>query len=206
MFTSNLQFDSNLSAVITRADNSKEDCGILDSGTIDFKTAAKHIRESKTGLERVTAEARRFMPWLIGAGAIGYGLTHGDSMPMMALVTTAGINYLAADFISTSTNHIGAFAYVDAGTGVGAEAIGDTTITPWGGARVLGTQSTPVAGQYRVVATIPFTGAYAITEMGVFSAASAGTVWDRRKFSVINVASGDSIQFTYTVTCTAGGS
>jgi hypothetical protein len=71
---------------------------------------------------------------------------------------------------------------------------------------VAGAQSTPSAGQYRSAATINFNGSFAITEWGLFSAAAGPTLWDRRVFAPINVANGDSIQFTYTLTCNAGGS
>jgi hypothetical protein len=56
------------------------------------------------------------------------------------------------------------------------------------------------------VATFNFTSTLAITEWGLFSASTSGTLWDRRTFSAINVANGDSIQFTYTLTVPAGGS
>jgi hypothetical protein len=150
--------------------------------------------------------------WLAAAGLLSasYFLFRRFllSLALVAgLVTTAGINYLMADFLASSVNHISAFNYHDCGTGTTAATIADTALeTPTGGARVSGTQSTPVAGQYRSVATIPFSGSFAITEWGLFSAASGVTLWDRRVFSPVNVGSGDFIQFTYTVTGNAGGS
>jgi hypothetical protein len=126
---------------------------------------------------------------------------------MLALVTTAGSNYMAADFLAASASRINAFNQHDCGTGATAAAIGDTVLqTPAGTARVAGTQSNPAANQYRTVATIAFTGTLAITEWGLFSAASSGTLWDRRVFAAINVTNGDSIQFTYTLTVPSGGS
>ncbi|HYD52603.1 MAG TPA: hypothetical protein VEA99_08250 [Gemmatimonadaceae bacterium] len=94
----------------------------------------------------------------------------------------------------------------DCGTGTTAEAAADSAlVTPFGGARVAGTQSEPAANQYRSTATISFSGSFAITEHGIFSAASAGTLFDRSVFAAVNVASGESIQFQYTLTFTAGG-
>lgn len=90
------------------------------------------------------------------------------------------------------------------GTGSVAEAIGDTTLTEVE-SRVSGTQSEPAANQYRTVATITATAARAITEHGIFSASTVGTLFDRSVFTVVNLAIGDSIQFTYTLTYTAGG-
>jgi len=43
-----------------------------------------------------------------------------------------------------------------------------------------------------------------VTEHGLFNASSAGTLMDRTVFSAINVVNGDSIQFTYELTATAG--
>lgn len=93
----------------------------------------------------------------------------------------------------------------DCGTGTNAENVADTVLqTPYGGARAVGVQSEPASNQYRSVGTISFTGTLAITEHGIFSASSAGTLFDRSVFTAINVLNGDSIQFTYTVTYTAG--
>lgn len=124
------------------------------------------------------------------------------------LVTTAGVTYMATDFAAgLASPRISAFNYHDCGTGTTAAAVGDTALgSAAGTARVAGTQSNPASGQYKTVATISFTSSLAITEWGLFSASASGTLWDRRVFSAINVASGDSIQFSYTLTVNAGGS
>lgn len=122
------------------------------------------------------------------------------------LVTTAGVNYLAADF-NDGANDISAFDFHAVGIGTTAAAIGDTAIENSTGApaRVSGTPSNPTSNQYRSIATVSFTSSLAITEWGLFSASTAGTLWDRRVFAAINVVNGDSIQFTYTLTVNAGG-
>lgn len=122
------------------------------------------------------------------------------------LVTTAGVNYLAADF-NDGASDISAFDWHHSGIGTTAAAVGDTTLENVTGvpARVSGTPSNPTANQYQSVATISYTSTLAITEWGLFSASTAGTLWDRRVFTAINVVNGDSIQFTYTLTCNAGG-
>lgn len=120
------------------------------------------------------------------------------------LVTDAGVGFLVDAF--QNLTEIENFNFHDCGTGVGAEAVGNTTLgTPFGGSRVSGTQTEPAANQYRTTATIPFTGTLAITEHGLFSASSSGTLWDRSVFSAINVVNGDSIQFQYTLTVNSGG-
>ena len=120
------------------------------------------------------------------------------------VVTTAGVVKMAADWTNTNATLKDA-KYHDAGTGTTAAAIGDTALqTPFGGSRVAGSQSN-ASNVYTTVATIPFTSTLAITEWGLFTASTSVTLWDRRVFSAINVVNGDSIQFTYDLTITAGG-
>lgn len=120
------------------------------------------------------------------------------------LVTTAGVNAMVDAF--QNLFELENFNFHDSGTGTTAEAIGDTTlVTPAGHARVSGTQTEPAANQYRSQATVAYTSTLAITEHGLFSAASGGTLLDRSVFSAVNVNNGDSIQFTYTLTINAGG-
>ena len=119
------------------------------------------------------------------------------------VVTNAGVQFLRDCFMNTSEAEN--INWHDSGTGTGAEAVTDTTITAAGPARVSGTQSTPASNQYRSVGTIAYTSTLAITEHGLFTASTSGTLWDRSVFSAINVVNGDSIQFTYTLTINAGG-
>lgn len=120
------------------------------------------------------------------------------------VVTDAGAAFIADAF--RNLTELENLNFHDCGTGTTAEAASQTAlVTPFGGSRVSGTQSGPAANQYRTVATIPFTSTLAITEHGVFSASSSGTLLDRSVFSAINVVNGDSIQFTYTLTIAAGG-
>jgi len=58
---------------------------------------------------------------------------------------------------------------------------------------------------YKSVATIPFTTTQTIKEHGLFNASSGVTLMDRSVFTGIPVNNGDSIQFTYELTCNAGG-
>lgn len=101
------------------------------------------------------------------------------------------------------TNFIN-FKYHDCGTGTTAEDNNQTAlVTPYGGSRATGTQvegGTADARTYQSVGTISFTSTLAITEHGLFNATTSGTMMDRSVFSAVNVVSGDSIQFTYTLT------
>lgn len=119
-------------------------------------------------------------------------------------VTNAGVQFLRDCFSNTAEPEN--MNWHDSGTGSVAENVTDTALGAAAGpARVSGTQSSPAANQYRTVATVAYTSTLAITEHGIFSASSAGTLWDRSVFTAINVVSGDSIQFTYTLTINAGG-
>lgn len=119
------------------------------------------------------------------------------------VVTTAGVNYLASSFLNTTEPEN--FNFHGMGTGVGAEAVGDTALGTEVETRATGTQSNPSANLYRTVGTITATAARSVTEHGIFSASSAGTLLDRSVFTAIALAISDSIQFTYTLTLTAGG-
>lgn len=121
------------------------------------------------------------------------------------VVTTAGVAWLATAFTNTVEPEI--LNFHDCGTGNTAESSAQTTlVTPFGGSRVSGTQSTPGSTNiYRSVATIAFTSTLAIVEHGIFTASTSGTMFDRSLFSAINVINGDSIEFTWELTLPAGG-
>lgn len=124
------------------------------------------------------------------------------------VVTDAGVSRMATDWLDGSTD-ISNYNFHDSGTGSTAESVSDTNlVTPAGPTtRATGTKSKPTAPQIRSVATIAYTSTLAIVEHGLFDNATRGTdnLWDRSVFSAINVVSGDSIQFTYTLTITSGG-
>lgn len=121
------------------------------------------------------------------------------------VVTSAFVNFVT-DQLQTETSVFGDFKYHDAGVGTTAEANGDTGIeTTDGESRATGTQTESASNAYRSVGTISYTSSKAVTEHGLFNDSSAGTLMDRTVFSAINVVSGDSIQFTYTLTLSAGG-
>lgn len=123
------------------------------------------------------------------------------------LVTTAGVNFLAGYF-NNATNNASTFKFHDSGTGTTAAAIGDVDLQTAAGptTRATGSQANST-NTYTTVGTISYVSTLAITEWGLFTDATRGsdTMWDRKVFSAINVVSGDSIQFTYVLTITAGG-
>jgi len=121
------------------------------------------------------------------------------------VVTDAGVAFLVDDWDNNVTD-ITTFNFHDSGIGTTAEAQTQTgLVTPTGEGRDAGTKSQPTAPQLRTVATHTYAGPFAITEHGIFSATTAGTMWDRSLFAPINVVSGDKIEFTYTLAVNASG-
>ncbi len=120
------------------------------------------------------------------------------------VVTTAGVNAIVDAFQGLFT--ISNFKYHGSGTGATAEAVGDTALVTEVETRATGSSTEGASPNvYRTVGTISYTATRAITEHGVFSAASAGTLLDRSVFAAINVNNGDSISFTYDLTVNSGG-
>ena len=132
------------------------------------------------------------------------------------LVTDAGLNWLAQNFTG-ETDDVSLFKFHDSGTGTTTPAQTDTTLQTQAGpttrATGVNTQTQSASGTgsttpaiVQSVGTIAYVSSLAITEWGLFSqAAQGGTMWDHRTFAAINVVSGDSIQFTYSLSLPGGG-
>ena len=119
-------------------------------------------------------------------------------------VTDAGVAFLVDDWAGDVTD-ITDFDYHSCGTVNTAE---DQTDTDLAGsvsvAREAGTATQPSAHILTSTATQSFSGSAAVVEHGLFSASTAGTLWDRTVFAVITVADGESITWAYSATFTAG--
>lgn len=129
------------------------------------------------------------------------------------VITTAGVGFLVDAWQNSLELEI--MKYHGVGTGTNAEASGDTALQTES-TTALNPDSTRATGSltegataniFRTVGTVTFDASAAITEHGILSQAATGggTLWDRSVFSAVNVASGDSIQFTYDMTASAGG-
>lgn len=127
-------------------------------------------------------------------------------------VTTAGVNFIVDAF--QNTTELENLKYHGIGTGTTAESNADTALiteltTEYNPNSTRATGSTTEgasANIYRTLGTNTLdSGTPAITEHGVFSASSAGTLLDRSVFSAINLvgANGDGLQTTYDLTCSA---
>jgi len=179
-----------------------------------MKEAALRARLSVKGLVR----------GLRGSGVLGVGRlyatvirAHGgvEHLGLLStkVITDAGVAFLVGDWDNNGAD-ISTMNFHGWGTGTAAENVTDvalgaeitTGLNP-DSTRATGTRSQPTANQYRSVATGTFDAPAAVTEHGIFSQAATGggTMWDRSVFAVINIASGDSIQTTYTCTLSSGG-
>lgn len=114
----------------------------------------------------------------------------------------------AGEAITTDALQGGALAaeplFVAMGTGAGTAAKADTTLfTESAEARATGTSSRFTSGStnngYRVVGTQTASGARAITNGGDADASTSGNFFVKGDFTVINLATGDSLQQTIEV-------
>lgn len=116
------------------------------------------------------------------------------------LVVTAGLGYIASrmkDATATAMSHMAL------GSGTASAAAGNSALGTELG-RVALTSTTVTGSQVQYVATFGAgTATGAVTEAGIFNAASAGTMLCRTVFSVVNKDAGDTMSITWTVTLAA---
>lgn len=113
------------------------------------------------------------------------------------LVVTVGKNFIASRMVGATAN---VMSHMAVGSGTTPAAVGDTAL---GGelGRVALASNTATANVVTQTATFPAgTGTGAITEAGIFNAASAGTMLCRTVFAVVNKGADDAMSITWTVT------
>ncbi len=116
---------------------------------------------------------------------------------MAAVYTQAG-EELIVDFIDGTASP--GTHYLGSGTGAGSFVKGSTTLfTEVAEARVSTTKSQPAVDKNQWVGTQPYTSAHTITNLGILSATSGGTLIVGVDALSIAVANGDSIQATVTL-------
>lgn len=115
------------------------------------------------------------------------------------VVVTVGKNFLAT-WLTAATQSTFFMQYIGLGTGTNAANASDTALQTELGTRVAGTL-TPSSNVWQNVASFgPGVDTGAITESGIFSASTSGTLFARQTFAVINKGAGDSLQVTWQVT------
>ena len=117
------------------------------------------------------------------------------------LVVTAGLTFIASrmkDATATAMTHMGL------GSGTTTEAAGQTDLTTLLGSREALDSTTASSNTIVYVASFEAGDATgAVTEAGIFNAASSGTMLCRTKFNVVNKAADDTMNVTWTITLSA---
>ncbi len=146
---------------------------------------------------KLTIQVRRASGQWVDYGTVSY-----------RKITKAGVTALVNNWQAAT---VIPFNYHGCGTGATAEANTDTVLVTES-TTVLNPDNVRATGVKTVVGTdnnilhtegtVTFDGSAGIQEHGLFSQAATGggTLWDRSVFSIINVASGDSILFKYECT------
>lgn len=115
------------------------------------------------------------------------------------LIVTSGKNHQADQM---SDQGEGAMSHMAIGTGTTSPVVGDTTLEAEVG-RVALDSKTQSDNVVAYVSTFGAgTGTGAITESGILNASSAGVLFNRTTFSVINKGANDSLKLTFNVTFT----
>jgi hypothetical protein len=175
----------------------------------------KLLRDGSLFVPLLARVARR-LGLFVGYGELRGRVLHADGTVTelgllgRRVVTDAGVAYLAADFAG-GANDCNLFKFHGAGTGSTAEAAGQTALVTELTTQYATDNTRPTGSQasstntYTTVGTLSPDATCAVTEHGLFSASSAGAMWDRTVFSAVNLVSGDSCQFTYVLTLPSGG-
>jgi hypothetical protein len=119
-----------------------------------------------------------------------------DTRVIKNLVVTAGKEFIAARMVGTPT----AMSHMAVGAGTVAADVGDTALGSELG-RVELDSSASSGAIVTHIATFPAgTGTGAITEAGIFNAASGGTMQCRSVFPVVNKGADDGMAITWLIT------
>jgi hypothetical protein len=122
-----------------------------------------------------------------------------DETSVHNLVVTVGKNALASWLAAAS--HADYFMqYVGLGTGTDVPASGDTDLQTTLPDRVAGTVTSSTNVIQNVSVFGPGSNTGAITEAGLFSASSGGTMFARQVFAVKTKGASDSLQVTWQIT------
>ncbi len=114
------------------------------------------------------------------------------------LVVTAGKNWLA-EYLTSGTPPAN-MSHIGIGTGTTSPQLTDTALGSPIGTRVAATKSrSNNVGTWQATFEAG-NGTGAITEAGLFNAASAGTMFSRQVFAAVNKGADDSLEITWQIT------
>lgn len=123
------------------------------------------------------------------------------------LIVTTGLQWFAGALSGDEASPEN-MKYIGIGTSTTAAATGQTALVAEVGSRATGTQTrvttTLTSDTYQAVGTVSITDTWAVTECGLFSASSNGTMAARQTFAALNLLSGDTLQLTWRIKFAAG--
>lgn len=123
-------------------------------------------------------------------------------MAQTTVLTTAGKTYIATKLADTTTTTV-VPKWIGIGTGrvAGTAVVGDTALTTEVETRASTNAASSAANVFQVIQSITAnTTPRAVTEAGLFSALSAGTMIISATFDAVTLQVGDSIQLTAQIT------
>ena len=115
------------------------------------------------------------------------------------LVVNTGKAFIASRMVGTA---LGVMSHMALGSGTTAPALTDTALESLLGTReILDSSTTPASGVVIYTSTFEAGDATgAVTEAGIFNAATSGTMLCRTTFDVINKGASDTMSVTWTIT------
>ena len=123
-----------------------------------------------------------------------------DERNIKNLIVDSGLNFICDRMKNDET----AMTHMALGSGSTAAAAGDTSLGSQLGSREALDSDTVSSNTITYVASFEAGDATgAVTEAGIFNAASGGTMLCRTVFSVVNKGADDSLSVTWTITLTA---
>lgn len=124
-----------------------------------------------------------------------------DSREIHNLVVDDGLNFIVSRMKDTTQ---GAMSHMAVGSGTTAAAAGQTDLVSILGSREALDSTTVSTNTITYVSSFEAgDGTGAVTEAGIFNAASGGDMLCRTVFSVVNKGASDSMSITWTITLTA---
>jgi hypothetical protein len=124
-----------------------------------------------------------------------------DSREIKNLIVNDGLEFICSRMAGTSAN---VMSHMALGSGTTAAAAGQTDLVSILGSREALDSSTPSSNTIAYVASFEAgEGTGAVTEAGIFNAATGGDMLCRTVFSVVNKEADDTMSVTWTITLTA---
>ena len=124
-----------------------------------------------------------------------------DSREINNLVVSSGLEFICSRMAGTSA---GVMSHMALGSGTTAAAAGQTDLVSILGSREALDSTSAASNTITYVSSFEAGEATgAVTEAGVFNAASSGTMLCRTVFAVVNKAADDTMSVTWTITLTA---